>query len=124
MSTPAVLFLAVMIGLVIFLFVSTTNIVKEEPAPRSRRRVPKSALRPRAGEPTADRLERAAQYTGDRERPFSWMHPGTITGKLTMLSWLSRWWMSGSYMRRRLIVSVLSTALLLVGAALVLVWLS
>ena len=52
------------------------------------------------------------------------MYKRQITGKLTMLSWLSRWWMSGSYMRRRLIVSVLSTALLLVGAALVLVWLS
>lgn len=121
MSTPAVLFLAVMVGLVIFLFVSTTNIVKEEPAPRSRRRVPKSALRSRAGEPAADRLERAAQYTGDRELPFSWMRPGTITGKLTMLAWLNRWWNSGSYMRRRLVVSVLSAALLMGAFAALLV---
>jgi len=119
-SPAAIAFLAVMTGLIVSLLASTTTMVKREPAPRPRRRVPRSALRPQAGEPMADRLERAAQYTGDGDRPFSSMHYGTITGKLTMLSWLSRWWMAGSYMRRRLLVSVGTTFVVLALVAVLL----
>lgn len=105
-SPVVVVFLLVMGAAIAYLLVSITDIVQKEPAPRRRRSVPASALRPRDGEPLADRLERAAQYTGDRERHFAWMNFGTITGKLTMGAWLSRWWMSGSYMRRRLLASI------------------
>ena len=61
-----------------------------------------------------DRLERAANFTGDRAAHFAWMDPGTLTGKLTLAMWMSRWWSSGSYMRRRLLVSI-GTALLTVA---------
>ena len=44
--------------------------------------------------------------------------PTTLTGKLTIAVWVSRWWNSGSYLRRRLIFST-GAALIVVLIALV-----
>ncbi len=114
----ALLILLGMMG-VIFAIVSITEIVKEDPAASRSRSRPKPRPQHRASgrttprrQPddddeatTADRLERAAEVTGRYHRPLAWMDPRTIPGKLTMAAWLNRWWASGSYMRRRMIVS-------------------
>lgn len=120
-SQGMALLLFVLFAVVVFTVVSITDIVKEDPtaqrAPRHRRREP-----PREpDETTADRLESAAERTGRWQAPFAWMNPGTITGKLTMAAWLSRWWASGSYMRRRLLVSIASSLSLLALIALAIV---
>ncbi len=107
---------------VVFLLVSISEIVKEEPPARRRAAKRRPAPRP-AHETTADRLERAAEFTQEYQRPFAGMNIRTVTGKLTFGSWISRWWASGSYMRRRLLVSV-GVALLtvvVVGAVVVLI---
>lgn len=112
-SQNAALAIVILAGVLVYVAVSISNIVKKEPLPR-RRNTHRSTRRHSADNTTAGRLENAAEYTGDRERPFAWMDIGTITGKLTFGAWISRWWSSGSYMRRRLLVSI-GTALLTVA---------
>ena len=99
-------------GVFVYLAVTVSNIVTREPPPR-RQNTRRRTRRPSAEDSTADRLAHAARLTGDRQHHFAWMDIGTITGKLTFGSWMSRWWASGSYMRRRLLVSI-GTALLTV----------
>ena len=88
----------------VFLLVSITDIVEERPGPKHRAK--RRQKRPWSEDQTVtDRLERAANFTGDRAAHFSWMDPTTLTGKLTIAVWIGRWWNSGSYLRRRLLFS-------------------
>jgi hypothetical protein len=109
-----VVFLAVLA--LAFVLVSVTNIVREHPPdPHQHGRPKPPPKRPATGRTTpkkthdvhttADHYEHLAEVTGRYQRPFAWMSFRTITGKLTIAAWISRWWASGSYMRRRLVVS-------------------
>lgn len=105
------LLLFVIAAAIVYLAVSITDIVEEKPGPKPRPQ--RRRTHPWSEDETVtDRLERAANFTGDRAAHFAWMDPGTLTGKLTLAMWMSRWWASGSYMRRRLLVSI-GTALLI-----------
>jgi len=98
-SGPAVAFLlvgaAVLVAGAAYLWHRPSR--DERPRPRTRRSPPPP--RPRLEEsasPTSDVLE----YLGERSQRLSVRRPGS---KLTYLSWITRWWASGPFMRRILI---------------------
>jgi hypothetical protein len=103
----AAIALVLLFGLVVYQWVRIADLLKRDDARTARRRSgPRRLRRPPIDAPAADHLEALAEYTAQYQRPFAWMNPGTITGKLTMATWITRWWAGGTSLRKVLLWEV------------------
>jgi hypothetical protein len=93
----------------------------ESPKQRTHRRRLKR-YRPEADASVGDRLEDLAEVTAQYDRAEAWMDRGTVTGKLTFTAWIVRWWTSGPYLRRRLVLAGIAVVLLAVAVVAFLWW--
>ena len=102
--SPSLAIVVLLLGAVfVYQLVRIADLCESDTEPHRQPRRRPAHRRPPADAPTADHLEALAEQTGRYQRTFAWMDPRTVTGKLTFAAWISRWWASGTFLRKVLL---------------------